>query len=127
VLTVGAVDEDDRIAPFSSDGPTADGRQKPELLARGDPTWTVDAHDDSRVVALEGTSLATPLAAAAAACLVQAHPEWSVADMRQALLRTAQAPALTARPDPLFVGGYGIIDAWAAAGRSVFPAPAGSR
>jgi subtilisin family serine protease len=127
VLTVGAVDEDDGIAPFSSDGPTADGRQKPELLARGDPTWTVDAHDDSRVVALEGTSLATPLAAAAAACLVQAHPEWSVADMRQALLRTAQAPALTARPDPLFVGGYGIIDAWAAAGRSVFPAPAGSR
>jgi subtilisin family serine protease len=113
VLTIGAVDERDAVAGFSSDGPTADGRVKPELLARGDPTWTVDPHDDQRVVGLEGTSLATPLAAAAAACLVEAHPEWSVAQMRAALMGTARAVA--PRPDPQLVGGYGIIDAWAAA------------
>jgi hypothetical protein len=37
--------------------------------------------------------------------------------------RVARAPDNAPRPDPLFVGGYGIIDAWAAAGGS----PAGTR
>jgi serine protease AprX len=115
-LTIGAVDEQGDVARFSSDGPTADGRVKPEVLVRGDPTWTVDPFDDRRVVGVEGTSLATPLAAAAAACLVQAHPEWKVADLRDALIRTARASG--PRPDPLFVKGYGLMDAWAAAGLS---------
>ncbi len=46
--------------------------------------------------------------------LVQAHPEWTVADLRQALTRTAHGSRADGTPDPLFVRGYGILDARAA-------------
>jgi subtilisin family serine protease len=47
VLTCGAVDELGELAGFSSNGPTADGRIKPEVLARGVNTHTVDPFDDA--------------------------------------------------------------------------------
>ena len=46
VLTCGAVDDTGLIASFSSDGPSADGRVKPEVLARGINTRTVSASSD---------------------------------------------------------------------------------
>ena len=50
-LTCGAVDVNSNIASFSSDGPTVDGREKPEVLARGLGTQTVHADNDSGIVA----------------------------------------------------------------------------
>jgi hypothetical protein len=116
VVTVGAVDSSGTIASFSSEGPTADGRLKPEVLTRGVDTFTVHADDDHASVQMSGTSMSTPLAAAAAACLVQAHPEWTVAQLRAALTRTASDYVANGIPDPLFVRGYGIIDATEASG-----------
>lgn len=111
VLTCGAVDLNGEIAWFSSDGPTADGRVKPEVLAGGVDIITVDSTDDTSLIAVSGTSFATPMTAAVAACLVQAHPHWTVQQMRSALTTTADEYVATGGFDPLFVRGYGVIDA----------------
>ena len=114
VTTCGAVDATGAIAGFSSDGPTVDGRAKPEVLARGLSTHTVSSSDDTTTTTVSGTSLSTPLCAAAAACLVQAHPDWTVNQLRRALSHTADVYVATGGHDPLHVLGYGILDAEAA-------------
>ena len=114
VITCGAVDNSGEMASFSSDGPTADGRVKPEVLARGVDTYTVDPGDDNGYSTVGGTSLSTPLVACAVACLIDAHPEWSVDDMRDAMFNTAAYYVANGAYDPLYVRGYGIIDVHAA-------------
>ena len=68
VITVGAVDDNYNIASFSSRGPTADGRVKPDLCADG-----VEVGIHSGMVGSSGTSEATPHVAGTAALLVQYH------------------------------------------------------
>lgn len=114
VLTCGAVDSLGEIASFSSDGPTADGRVKPEVLARGVGTHTVSSNTDDSYTTANGTSLSTPLVACAVACLVQARPYWTVERMRERLFETADYYAAHGTYDPYYVRGYGIIDAYAA-------------
>jgi subtilisin family serine protease len=114
VITCGAVDSGGVIASFSSDGPTADGRVKPEVLARGVSTNTVSPTSDSGYTSVSGTSLSTPLVAGAVACLIQAHPAWTVDQMRDFLFHTASDYVANGTYDPLFIRGYGIIDAHAA-------------
>jgi len=114
VLTCGAVDNMGLIAGFSSDGPSADGRVKPEVLARGVFTKTVLESSDTGTTQKSGTSLSTPLVASAVACLIQAHPDWTVDQMRRYLLYTAKDYVANHTYDPNYVRGYGIIDAMAA-------------
>jgi subtilisin family serine protease len=114
VITVGAVSNEGSIVGFSSDGPTADGRVKPEVLARGARTWTIDPDDDQNYTSASGTSLSTPLVAGATALVVQAHPDWSVKQIRRALFLTANDYVENGAPDPEFVRGFGIIDVLAA-------------
>jgi subtilisin family serine protease len=111
VISCGAVTGEGSIVGFSSDGPTADGRLKPELLARGADTYTVWPYDTTSYTTASGTSLSTPLVAAAVACLVQARPDWTPAQMREHLFNTASDYVQNGQPDPLFVRGYGIVDA----------------
>ena len=115
VFTVGAVSSEGSIVGFSSDGPTADGRIKPEVLARGARTWTVDPSATSGYDTASGTSLSTPLVAGAMACLAQARPGASIAELREAVFATSSVQVATGSHDPLYVLGYGIIDAAAAA------------
>lgn len=115
VITCGAVDSNGTIASFSSDGPAADGRVKPELLARGVSTNMVSAYNNTGYVTGSGTSFATPLVAAAVACVLQAHPDWSVCQMRHALATTAGDYAQSGQIDPYHIRGYGIMNACAAA------------
>ena len=75
VLTVGGIDPKTGIhSSFSSYGPTADGRLKPNVCAYG---TTLAAKPGGHYVPSDGTSFATPLVAGFAACLWQKHPEWS--------------------------------------------------
>jgi subtilisin family serine protease len=116
VIACGAVNSSGAIAGFSSDGPTADGRIKPELCARGVATQTVHADNATGVSGVSGTSLSTPVLAGAVACVVQARPELSVNAIRVALFATAsRSDAQGVHPDPLFVEGYGIARAFDAA------------
>ena len=104
-LSVGAVERDDRIAPFSSRGPRAgDGGVKPDVTAPGvgiaaakASKGTIGEPVDPTHVALSGTSMATPHVAGAAALLAQQHPDWTGAQLKAALVASARPnPDLTA-------------------------------
>jgi subtilisin family serine protease len=71
---------------------------------------TISSSSPDVYVYAGGTSLATPLIAGMMACLVQAHPEWSVSIMRARLIDKADYFG-SPKPDPLFVYGYGIANA----------------
>jgi subtilisin family serine protease len=105
VIAVGAVDESGDIALFSSRGPTADGRTKPELCAQGVAVYTVEPDNTSAYVRANGTSFATPLTSASAALLLQAHPDWAPLQLREALLASGRRAAT---PDNTY--GWGIFD-----------------
>ncbi len=67
ILTVGSVDSFGLRSGFSSLGPTADGRTKPEIVAMGERTAVIYPND---VVARgNGTSFSAPVIAGYAACL----------------------------------------------------------
>jgi serine protease AprX len=122
LISCGAVDSNGSIAGFSSSGPTADGRIKPEILARGVDTYTVSSRDGAALGVVSGTSLSTPIVAAALACIIDARPTRSIDAMRHAMLTTGSDYAAVHRPDPVFVRGYGILDAAATAAAPDCPA-----
>jgi hypothetical protein len=111
VITVGAVTSAGLPASFTSDGPSADGRVKPEVTARGVSDATVSPSNDTATTLVDGTSFATPLTASAVALIIQAHPDWSVEQIRYALFNTASGGGAF---DPLYVTGYGLINTLAA-------------
>ncbi len=73
ILTVGSVDpKTGYVSSFSSVGPTADGRLKPDVCAPGELLYP----DDDKYKRIQGTSFATPLICGFAACIRQLHPDW---------------------------------------------------
>jgi len=87
VLTAGAEDSLGTIAGFSSRGPTADGRLKPDLTAPGVAVCVVTG--GGMVRRLNGTSFATPILAASAALVKQLHPGLTPMGVLVALRRFA--------------------------------------
>ena len=108
VLTVGAVDVDGQIAAFSSYGPSADGRVKPEVCAMGKGTSIIHPENDS-IMGGNGTSFACPLIAGMAACLWSASPNATNMEIRERIIRSADRYT---QPHEQY--GYGIPDAWMA-------------
>ncbi|MGB0388943.1 MAG: S8 family serine peptidase, partial [Ardenticatenaceae bacterium] len=83
-LTVGAVIwENDELASYSSQGPTADGRQKPELSA---PTHVRNASYSEDFEGFTGTSAAAPHVAGAAALVLSAFPDMSRDELAEYLI-----------------------------------------
>ena len=89
IITVGAVSSRGTLASFSSHGPTADGRIKPELVAQGLSVVCASPAGPDRYTAKGGTSLSTPLVAGSVALLLEARPNWGPAQVREALMMTA--------------------------------------
>ncbi len=81
IISVGAIDPYSALAAaFSSVGPTADGRLKPNVCASG----TVLAFTaDGRARTMYGTSFAAPLVTGFAACVMQLMPKASNMDILQ--------------------------------------------
>lgn len=111
VLSIGAEDSLGTIAFFSSRGPTADGRIKPDFTAPGVAVCVVVG--PGAVDRADGTSFATPLIAASAALLKQMHPTITPMQLRAAFRNVA-----TRRLSPDTIYGWGRPDVSAAA---VFP------
>lgn len=109
-LTVGAVDGADAIADFSSRGPRlVDGALKPEITAPGVNILAARSQyigGTGYYRTSSGTSMATPHVAGAAALLAAAHPDWTGARLKDALVSTSKAT-----PDiGPFDGGSGRLD-----------------
>jgi subtilisin family serine protease len=114
-LTVGAVDHDDKLAAFSSRGPRlGDNAVKPDLTAPGaDETAarSVDVRGSGPYKnGLWGTSFAAPHVTGGAALLKQAHPDWTPAMLKSALMGTARPAAGVG----VFAQGAGRVDVAAA-------------
>lgn len=101
IITVGAVDERGNHASFSSVGPTADGRIKPEVAAQG--VATAVASPDSSLLYGNGTSFSAPIITGLMACLWEKYPNLNNMQLRDKLIRNASQ---WDNPDSLT--GYGI-------------------
>lgn len=102
LIAVGAVQHDGSRASFSSEGPTPDGRIKPDLVAPGDEV-VVAGNLGTELGLSSGTSLASPMLAGAIASLWSVFPEKTAAELLDAIFAAAdQAEA----PDN--ARGYGL-------------------
>lgn len=108
IISVGAVNTSGTYAPFSSVGPTSDGRTKPDVSADGVSVYGVNTFTNGYTTA-SGTSAATPLVAGVAAMILSAHPELTPIQVRDALRNTASNPSA-----PNNSIGWGVVDAYKA-------------
>jgi len=97
VITVGATDKSDQVTGFSSRGPTADGRTKPDVCMPGLAITSLRASGTSMGTVLNdyytsasGTSMATPHCSGAVALLLQARPSLTPAAVKDLLMNTAK-------------------------------------
>ena len=88
-ITVGALDKDTSIAAYSSQGPTEEGRIKPNIAFVGSSVNAPEANSGDGYVAYSGTSMATPGAAGLAALMYQANPDLSPFDVRNIMHETS--------------------------------------
>ncbi len=107
VLTVGAVNRSGEHAAFSSFGPTADGRVKPDVMGIGEQSTI--ARTDSTFIPGNGTSFSSPIMCGLVACLWQAFPEKSNMEIIDAVKKSS---SLDTTPNDSM--GYGIPNFWQA-------------
>jgi subtilisin family serine protease/V8-like Glu-specific endopeptidase len=116
-ITVGAVESlgpPMRALPFSSAGPTRDGRKKPEIVAPGANIAGAAAGTTADVAPMSGTSMAAAHVAGAVALVLSRAAKRgdpggipNALQIRQALISSAQY--FTGTYDPVL--GYGLLDA----------------
>ena len=103
ILAVGAVNAQGEKASFTSLGPTADRRIKPDAVAVGEKTWV--GNSLGKTVHANGSSFSSPLIAGMVACLWQAFPNKTNYEIMEAVRKSG---ALYSEPDKAL--GYGITD-----------------
>jgi serine protease AprX len=117
VITVGASDDNDKVADFSSRGPTVDGYEKPDVVAPGvgiiagrSKNTALGRVIDDYYVELSGTSMATPFAAGVGLLMLSARNDLKPDEIKAAL----ENSALDLKTGDDNVEGEGRIDAYAA-------------
>ncbi|MGW0953672.1 S8 family peptidase [Streptomyces sp. NPDC002545] len=112
-LTVAAVDKSDKMASFSSRGPrVGDGAVKPDISAPGVAIVAARAKGtamgkpvDDYYTSANGTSMATPHMAGAAAIIAQQHPDFTGRQIKSLLMATSKDLG-----HDLFAQGAGRVD-----------------
>jgi subtilisin family serine protease len=126
-ITVAAVSSGDAIAGFSSAGPTPVSLEmKPDVSAPGVNVESSLPTSASTWGLLSGTSMATPHVAGAVALLLERHPDWTVAQVKSALVQTADSVHdSTGVEVPTTREGGGIVDLPRANAPLIFAYPTG--
>ena len=113
VITVGSLNEQQEAVHFSSSqGPSRDGRQKPEILAPGVAITAANGFDlsDQQWVQMTGSSMASPYVAGVAALMLAIQPNLTTAQIMGIMRRTAKP-----LPGSDYIwkndAGFGAIDA----------------
>jgi serine protease AprX len=116
VITVGAASDLNRIAEFSSRGPTADGRPKPDIVLPGVDIVAARSQGtnmgtpvDAYYTSASGTSMATPHAAGLCALVLQTAPKLTPCEVKRLIVSTAFDLGFGPNTQ-----GAGLADAWAA-------------
>jgi subtilisin family serine protease len=107
MLTVGAADSSKKNTVFSSLGPAADGRVKPDVMAMGLNTAVVKGN--GRLGKANGTSFSCPVTAGMVACLWQALPQKTAKEIIEIVRQNGDNYTT---PDNVF--GYGFPNYWQA-------------
>ncbi len=130
VMAVGAVNSSRNRASFSSKGPSADGRIKPDVMATGSSTAYASG---GMAFTGNGTSFSCPIVSGLAACLWQANPSMNNMDIMDEIRKSADRYF---NPDNEY--GYGIPnfehafyqigldELWDSLEAEVFPNPIGN-
>lgn len=101
VLAVGSVEINNTKSSFSSFGPSADGRIKPDLCALGAGIYCI--RPDGSLFVTGGTSLATPMIAGILAGIKQSYPALSNDILKSILLQSCDNFS-----HPTNLKGYGV-------------------
>lgn len=107
VLTVGAINKNAVLAPFSSVGNTADNRIKPDVMAVGEGADVM--RTDGIQGKANGTSFSSPIMCGMVACLWQACPALTAKELIELVRRSGDRADY---PDNIY--GYGVPDMWKA-------------
>lgn len=107
ILTAGALMTTLVNAPFSSLGPSADGRVKPDVMAIGNPSAVINGRGE--ITTASGTSFASPITCGMVASLWSAMPQLTAYELMDLVRRSADRYNY---PDNVF--GYGIPNYWKA-------------
>ncbi len=99
------------LAPFSSRGPTADGRIKPDITAPGVNISAADFSSTDGYVSYSGTSMATPFVAGTALLIMSKQPSWSPAQVQADIEGTAHDVGAPGKDNEW---GAGLLDGYAA-------------
>ncbi len=133
VIGVGATNISNKLAYFSSKGPSAFGGFKPNIVAPGEDVRSSWNSSDTSYADLSGTSMAAPHTTGAVALLLDDTGSASYTDIVNALEGTANTSSLVAPSFPRkcggirwfnypnYIYGYGLIDVCAAVDSSSLP------
>ena len=111
IITVGASDDrstvsrnDDKVAPFSSRGPTMQNIRKPDLVAPGVDIISLGTSPNS-YVKMSGTSMSTPIISGCCAMLLEKYPHLTPNEVKMRLMKSS-----TTLNESKYAEGKGLID-----------------
>ncbi|PGL69877.1 InlB B-repeat-containing protein [Bacillus sp. AFS055030] len=119
----------DELASFSSTGPVKDWTIKPDVVAPGVDIastapfdiWEPNQEHDYKLgyQIMSGTSMATPHVAGISALILAAHPDYTPADVKAALMNTAKSIDTDSKKYSVYQVGAGRVDPARAIGTNV--------